>query len=902
MNDEPKSEAADRVAVAGRLNERIAEIEREITLEFKSLAGTVERSLAMARADLDAAIGLPEAKEEALRRIVVDASLRTHEAEGLAKARSEPELLHEWVGTGVTSVAAVKPMSWLGRVSGRVAVISLFLGFVGVGAQAVSPGLMQKIATLEVTLVGDVANQELRAALAELPVAPEPSTPPELASDDETIQQLRSAYRSSFARSLLRSGGVELDARRSRELAAVKARQDILAASARPAAPPLASGVPPEVIGPRVPDPPAAARTVEEVLDEALDRRIPTLRSEEGLWHRLRAAAARPAPPDLVADQLLRAVFNGSNPFADAGSVALQHWVERSATDFAVAAARTGQIPHNHRFTTGIDTVMQGLSARDRRLLADFEGEAPQKVASILDDIRSGRSDPGSLHRVAFTPTKPTGGAGGGVANAFAEMFPAVVADAASSGATFRPGASRSYAKIRFSPRIGGVVIGRPPEEAGETIDVTDFDWRLTADGRLAIDLTSVDGGRVAIGEFHPAIAHHALAYAADGRVVVSTLPQPTSESRIPARPVIVHPAFEDTAFACPAIQVDRFVDAFTDDSEKADAINESRDAVTFLGEVIAIGPNVEALASISYYGKACGIGDKCFPIDLYERCGIDFGSTGRFLQCLSEKDNAADCLTMALDLRARATFLVDSGVREASYSLDKQFKFLSAAAHRHDPLWPMDFIIQAVPIDLGKEGDSSAAVCAEVWEFPQQRKAIRQTVAEGIARDANASRVFADMRDFVVLQRLFRLALDGRLGADFPLYKLTEIQRATRPFVRVERNERWNLNVQLVRYIMAFHVDISDALKAIGGEPGVPTDCAAAAKAQLAAVEQQPWPRGVSFWPSIAETANKCQSTVNGNKLRQMTDRLQRDGLIDEAIYLASQPEANSGFFCTSL
>lgn len=52
----------------------------------------------------------------------------------------------------------------------------------------------------------------------------------------------------------------------------------------------------------------------------------------------------------------------------------MRHWVESSAADFAIEAARTGHIPHGHRFAHDIDTVMQGLSARDRRLFADFEG------------------------------------------------------------------------------------------------------------------------------------------------------------------------------------------------------------------------------------------------------------------------------------------------------------------------------------------------------------------------------------------------------------------------------------------------------------------------------------------------------------------------------------------------
>jgi hypothetical protein len=60
-----------------------------------------------------------------------------------------------------------------------------------------------------------------------------------------------------------------------------------------------------------------------------------------------------------------------------------------------------------------------------------------------------------------------------------------------------------------------------------------------------------------------------------------------------------------------------------------------------------------------------------------------------------------------------------------------------------------------------------------EPWRFPLLDAAIKRVVAQGIEGDANARAVFATIRDFTVLQRMFRLALSGDLGTSFPLDQL---------------------------------------------------------------------------------------------------------------------------------
>ena len=49
-------------------------------------------------------------------------------------------------------------------------------------------------------------------------------------------------------------------------------------------------------------------------------------------------------------------------------------------------------------------------------------------------------------------------------------------------------------------------------------------------------------------------------------------------------------------------------------------------------------------------------------------------------------------------------------------------------------------------------------------------------------------------MREFAWSQRLFRAALSGRLGPNFPVGHLTELAKVTRPAVKSQRTVRWNV------------------------------------------------------------------------------------------------------------
>jgi hypothetical protein len=475
---------------------------------------------------------------------------------------------------------------------------------------------------------------------------------------------------------------------------------------------------------------------------------------------------------------------------------------------------------------------------------------------------------------------------------------------------------ARSYAKVRFSGRVGGVLIGVSPQPGGEALDVRSIRWQITSGNALQLVLIDSNGGQFRLGPYHPAIAHHALAYAADGRVVTSTLPQPQQSQsdniQLNARRVVVHPALEDTAFACPAIQVDRFVDAFSHgDSAGAskNSIDLARNGVTSLGWLLTQGPSlnpatqgrlVQAIRDIEQHAQSCGPGTNCFPIEAYVKYRLDFGAAPEFLNCLSRKQEASVCFKALMSRRASSTYLVDSGVREVPFRLDRKFRFLTTADSPNDRLWPLDFMIQAVPQTL-TEQDVEVGENWEPWRFPNIDRSIKEAVARGIAGDKNAREVFERMRDFTILQRLFRLALAGDLGAEFPLDELVKLQRATATFVKVERSERWNVNRPLFETMVKERDGLKSILKRIASDTNATEACRSTARKTIESDDKSPWPKFTGLWSSIGEVETVCKGGIASADLARRLALLRRYDLIDEAINLTRDDPGRRGQFSCS-
>lgn len=910
---------ANRRETAEAIEAQLAEIVEGIPFEIQTLSGTKTVTLAFAMSHGDGQEIDDGERNQHLRQIAVAAEVNAHRAAADGVTRSEPEFFRQWVAAGLTGEKAVQVGGFLGRAARTAVMIVLLLGFVGIGARASGPVLQDDVRNLEIAFGSNLADQELAAELTE-EVAEESAgdfSTAELASDEETEAQLAQAMRASIARSL-QSGLMTPQALASTQpqnfqLATEGARQRILTASTRPA-PRLARGArSANQFRAALPPTPDALREYNKVLDSAIERRISRMRANEPAWRRLRAAAVKPAKPDLVADQFMRAVFPGNRMPAPH---AMRVWTERATLDVARNAVATGSIPTDYRISQGIDDMPHIFTARDKALIADYDARTPRNVATHLDNVRSGRVDPGSLHRAA-----PSARGGGGSYN---NLFPAKT-NSGGSTAT-RMASSRVYTRVRFNARVGGVVIGRMPESGGEEVSVIGFDWRIR-NGYIYISLETENGGKVQIGRFHAALAHQALAYAADGRVVAVTLPSMdfTEENggytiEVPTRQVVVHPAFEDTEFACSAIEIDRFVDtAMYGDNASAAGLVADRAAVTLFGNLLRyssanssglmlsperfVGEIGGALTDLKPYVSACGADGTCFPVESYSAAGFDFEGAEEVLACVaSRSDPEKECSTAIRKLRNDAYYSVDSGVRERPYTIDKSLSFLRLDAHDADRNWPMDFIVQAVPI-LGSQ-DTEVPEDLQPWTFPAWNDDLRDLVTSQVRFDKEARDVLHNVRQFTVLQRLFRLALSGQLGEDFPLEQLVAMQEATADYVKVKRNERWNgsFSERFMEFMKEEELGLVRTMAELTKDPVTSGQCREAAQKHVNMAINHPWPSEASLWPTVDEVYYACSSDPGARAFRARMDALDRLDLIEESIAIQQQLATNNQTECSRL
>ena len=760
------------------------------------------------------------------------------------------------------------------------------------------------------------------------------------------------------------------------ELASVDVRREILGGSARAAADAYDPDLPAEHIGlsEGVSAPPTddldhaghlrgsgTANSSAAVLDASFDRQIEILRQDRAGWEDLRRWAAHRPPADAVADAFLRTAL-GDN--GGPGTHPQRMWAEDFTAHYTTALARTRnpdlarQFVRMHEITLGAHAT-----SLDRSVLSQFQNELPDNIESRLAGYHAGTEDPGSLSRSfvdgegASDLTRPrrdaygdvfpshvpppegdvptaggggTGGGGGGggsfggggvdeeggrIASAGETVAMRTAAAETTAVAEEAGGVlARSYGLIRFSGRVGGVVFGRLPEAGEKKLDIVGLTWASVPQG-LLLKVVRGDGKTIPLGPFQPSIVHEALAFAADGRTVLTTMPifQPAEgELVIKSRQVVIHPALEDTPLGCDATQIDRFVDTFTNDRDLTPDLNGKisviREQVSALPMIIKyeatlhgvleksdddISPkdNAELVAGVSAYWKAChGDANACFPMDHYKT--LNFGFAKKILACSAKVSNAAAFDSCVADVDgASLSYWVDSGVREQPYRLDADLHFLTGpVSASQNPEWPVQFVIQAVPQSLKGSDDVATNFGGNPWEFPLIADDVAHVVRVGIAKTPSAQAILGNMRQFVVLQRFFRNALNGNLGSSFPLSVLPELARQTRASVRVERTEKWNANLGFLEVEPYVHKLLTD----LSSNPQMQQSC----RDKLRSISTATDPAAADMWQTFAQLEQYCpgSSLDDGNlgKALSLRDGLRHLRIIDEMIAMHRRPPEN--------
>jgi hypothetical protein len=388
-----------------------------------------------------------------------------------------------------------------------------------------------------------------------------------------------------------------------------------------------------------------------------------------------------------------------------------------------------------------------------------------------------------------------------------------------------------SFTMLRGFSKVGGVLIGREPKG---TADIRDIRWTIT--GRdVNIALVDAAGKEFWFGPFDTSLVHQALAYAADGRPVAVTM---TIARPVAGLKIFLHPALIDTPLGCRVQQLDRLVDTYAGDKKQLPERGEITEQ--YLGQVAvynaALAKRMEAVSeklspdsdwkpaarqmAADYASEAeKGLHEpnlfsessimrrkpeffepallktmkSCRKdnLDAFEVCVLDTYRASRFVREF-KKDYLRTWSYEA------ATIEPWSGVRERDYQVSNNLDFLKAPTGMTvaDRLWPFDFMVQIAftspAVNLSEKQQQEVYVDREPVEFTEIQNKIEQLVDDGIHRD-HFDAQFKDLRDFAVLQRLFRAALDGNLGDKFPALKLAQLTNKTADSTPYFHTRRWN-------------------------------------------------------------------------------------------------------------
>jgi hypothetical protein len=393
---------------------------------------------------------------------------------------------------------------------------------------------------------------------------------------------------------------------------------------------------------------------------------------------------------------------------------------------------------------------------------------------------------------------------------------------------------STSFKLASRSFRVRGVLFGQ--EMTGENLTVSDIQWHVTPQSGDTPTLVSIslnlNGQWHNIGEYPAAIVNQGIRYAADQRVVATTIT--SGDKEVVGRVTYLHPVLADTPLGCRVIEADRFVDTFTFPREdniepRLTPIYEDRAA---LAHLLGFSNLVERLGYANQYEqcplaeldqliKEANIGN----IDLSPTLLANFeqfqkseiklpGGSGKLidvsLKCASVSlTDTASCLCDSLNggLNSKYWFPEDhtSQFREKPAELDEDLQWLTLSEDRfkHIDLWlHTTFALRELSYSGDGIPDESTATAMDFEE--QQLAILKQVIVSKLLQpylisDLNHPSVddfMAPLEQFVVIQRLVRAAFNGQLGDSFPLEKLIVLNRETQAFVPKQPTMRWEPHV----------------------------------------------------------------------------------------------------------
>lgn len=527
-----------------------------------------------------------------------------------------------------------------------------------------------------------------------------------------------------------------------------------------------------------------------------------------------------------------------------------EHWAEevRRQVAVTVAAARPpSEAPPTLQVKLPPDSELKPATAAVRDFMS--RAKTPTGAAEASNLItRYADIAPGVLSEEAQTPR-------GLLLAESSEVVQAIAQGATDAAANFAR--ARSYVALRGFAKIGGVLIGLGPNN-NVGPEVVGLDWSDTPKG-LMLRIARAGAPPVMYGPFRAEILRQALAYAADGRPVTATMPLAAPLGRR----VLIHPALVDSALGCESRLLDQFVDGATGGADyRTEAEQRVLDQTSlyelawadqfqrldnpdldkahpklakFLASLRGAVPKLLAVKELQGAAeRAVGApeawSDPTLSPVTSKKAYFDAHLVGEIGACLRENHDLASvraCMAarnapededyvQSLDwVGYPPTPRPESGVRESPYRLTDDLDFLDLGRRSGEALWPFDFMLQITfdsPPEFSRPNDPEFD--PNPFEFPAIKQRIHQDVAAAIGSGRfgvpDAARVVADLREFAVLQRFFRLAFDGKLGGGFPLDRLMALGHVSSHEQPAPiRTLTWNVNPSYY-----------DKLKSLGLQP----------------------------------------------------------------------------------
>lgn len=405
---------------------------------------------------------------------------------------------------------------------------------------------------------------------------------------------------------------------------------------------------------------------------------------------------------------------------------------------------------------------------------------------------------------------------------------------------------SRDFSSLKQSVDVGGILMGRSPETTSNAGDFRDVRWTTNGESMM-IFVRRADGLEVSAGPFASSLVHQALAYVADNRKVVVTIIS-GGEGR---RRVMLHPALVDTPLGQDIIEFDKLVFRFVNRCDRTR--NQSDKLISAQLLLYELALNLRKLALLKQWqseGRLTSAGLKDLSAyaawegrvfrnqKIYEavrpalaesegleqpeksilargKAFFDPALVKDVRTCAYHSNNDFSsfhqCLSSVLSLSSEPTseekvklwwqpsptLAWRSIAEELPYQADANLSFLTRvdSADPVEALWPFQFRYEiAFPVNaLYGSPPANSDAYRTPWEFTGLRDLIAKKVHGGIQSNAELPSLYQRVRDFTLLQRLFRTSLEGGLGERFPIEKLVILTRVTAGNLGPGKTSRWD-------------------------------------------------------------------------------------------------------------